>query len=67
MSMTAALTESYGKGATDVPLIEQPIGDFFDDMVARNPTAKPSSAATKACASPTASCRLNRTNSRARC
>jgi fatty-acyl-CoA synthase len=37
MSMTAALTESYGKGATDVPLIEQPIGDFFDDMVARQP------------------------------
>ena len=37
MSMTAALTESYGKGATDVPLIEQTIGDFFDDMVARQP------------------------------
>ncbi|OAK60679.1 AMP-binding protein [Variovorax paradoxus] len=37
MNMTAALTESYGKGATDVPLIEQPIGDFFDDMVARQP------------------------------
>jgi len=35
--MTAALTESYGKGATDVPLIEQPIGDFFDDMVAKQP------------------------------
>ena len=35
--MTAALTESYGKGATDVPLIEQPIGDFFDDMVERQP------------------------------
>ena len=35
--MTASLTESYGKGATDVPLIEQPIGDFFDDMVARQP------------------------------
>ena len=37
MSMTAALTESYGKGATDVPLIEQTIGDFFDDMVAKQP------------------------------
>ena len=37
MHMTAALTESYGKGATDVPLIEQPIGDFFDDMVAKQP------------------------------
>lgn len=35
--MTASLTESYGKGATDVPLIEQPIGDFFDDMVAKQP------------------------------
>jgi fatty-acyl-CoA synthase len=35
--MTAALTESYAQGATDVPLIEQPIGDFFDDMVARQP------------------------------
>ncbi|MDQ0605896.1 fatty-acyl-CoA synthase [Variovorax sp. W1I1] len=37
MSMTAALTESYGKGATDVPLIEQTIGDFFDDMVEKQP------------------------------
>ncbi len=35
--MTAALTESYGKGATDVPLIEQTIGDFFDDMVEKQP------------------------------
>ncbi|EJL80233.1 acyl-CoA synthetase (AMP-forming)/AMP-acid ligase II [Variovorax sp. CF313] len=35
--MTAALTESYGKGATDVPLIGQTIGDFFDDMVAKQP------------------------------
>ena len=26
---------SYAKGATDVPLIEQTIGDFFDDMAAR--------------------------------
>ncbi|PLC04623.1 AMP-binding protein [Variovorax sp. RO1] len=37
MSMTAALTESYGKGATNVPLIEHPIGDFFDDMVEKQP------------------------------
>ncbi|WP_269823218.1 AMP-binding protein [Variovorax sp. IB41] len=37
MSMTAALTESYGKGTTDVPLIEQTIGDFFDDMVRAQP------------------------------
>ena len=28
---------SYAKGATDVPLIEQPIGAFFDDMVASQP------------------------------
>ncbi|WP_206175764.1 AMP-binding protein [Variovorax sp. RKNM96] len=35
--MTAALTESYGKGATDVPLIEQTIGDFFDDIVEKQP------------------------------
>ncbi|KQW59628.1 AMP-binding protein [Variovorax sp. Root411] len=37
MEMTASLTESYNKGATDVPLIEQPIGDFFDDMVGKQP------------------------------
>ena len=37
MNMTVSLTESYGKGATDVPLIEQPIGDFFDDMVEKQP------------------------------
>ena len=37
MSMTAALTESYEKGATNVPLIEQTIGDFFDDMVVKHP------------------------------
>ncbi|MDM0042488.1 AMP-binding protein [Variovorax sp. J22G21] len=30
-----APTPSYAKGATDVPLIEQPIGAFFDDMVAK--------------------------------
>jgi fatty-acyl-CoA synthase len=29
------LTQSIAKGATDVPLIEQTIGDFFDDMAAR--------------------------------
>jgi len=31
------MSESYARGATDVPLIEQTIGDFFDDMVARQP------------------------------
>jgi fatty-acyl-CoA synthase len=31
------LTQSMARGATDVPLIEQPIGDFFDDMVERQP------------------------------
>ncbi|VTU35876.1 AMP-binding protein [Variovorax sp. RA8] len=30
-----ALTESLDRGPTDVPLIEQTIGDFFDDMVRR--------------------------------
>ena len=28
---------SYAKGRTDVPLIEQTLGDFFDDMVANQP------------------------------
>ena len=37
IDMTAALNQSYGQGATDVPLIEQTIGDFFDDMVAKHP------------------------------
>ncbi|MEG0677215.1 MAG: AMP-binding protein [Comamonas sp.] len=31
------LTTSYAKGRTDVPLIEQTIGDFFADMAARQP------------------------------
>ncbi|SDI27632.1 AMP-binding protein [Variovorax sp. OV700] len=35
--MTVALNQSYGQGATDVPLIEQTIGDFFDDMVSKHP------------------------------
>ena len=34
---TQHLTESYSKGAVDVPLIEQTIGDFFDAMAARQP------------------------------
>ena len=34
---TASLVESYARGATDVPLIEQTIGAFFADMVARRP------------------------------
>ena len=29
--------QSYDKGATEVPLIEQTIGDFFDDMVEKHP------------------------------
>lgn len=33
----ALLTQSMAQGATDVPLIEQTIGDFFDDMVAKQP------------------------------
>ncbi|WP_307886058.1 AMP-binding protein [Variovorax boronicumulans] len=37
MNMTSSSTDSYAKGATDVPLIEQPIGAFFDDMVAKQP------------------------------
>ncbi|MDO5103335.1 MAG: AMP-binding protein [Lautropia sp.] len=36
---TKASTLSYDKGTTDQPLIEQTIGDFFDDMVARQPDA----------------------------
>ena len=34
---TASLVESYARGTTDVPLIEQTIGTFFADMVARQP------------------------------
>ncbi|TAL66470.1 MAG: AMP-binding protein, partial [Burkholderiaceae bacterium] len=38
MSMTTAgLSQSYDRGATEVPLIEQTIGDFFDAMAARQP------------------------------
>jgi len=35
--MNAPLTTSHARGAVDVPLIEQTIGAFFDDMVARQP------------------------------
>jgi fatty-acyl-CoA synthase len=35
--MPAPLTTSHARGAVDVPLIEQTIGAFFDDMVARQP------------------------------
>ena len=31
--------DSYAKGATQPPLIEQTIGDFFDAMTARQPDA----------------------------
>lgn len=34
---TAPLVRSQAQGATDVPLIEQTIGAFFDAMVARQP------------------------------
>ena len=34
---TKHLAESYSKGAVDVPLIEQTIGDFFDAMAERQP------------------------------
>lgn len=34
-SQMSALTGSYAKGRTDVPLIEQTIGDFFADMAQR--------------------------------
>ena len=37
--MSTAPTESYARGRTDVPLIEQTIGDFFDAMAARQPEA----------------------------
>jgi fatty-acyl-CoA synthase len=33
----ASLVDSYARGATDVPLIEQTIGAFFADMVVRQP------------------------------
>lgn len=36
-SQTDLLTLSYSRGRTDVPLIEQTIGDFFADMAARQP------------------------------
>lgn len=35
--MPAPLTTSHARGNVDVPLIEQTIGAFFDDMVARQP------------------------------
>jgi fatty-acyl-CoA synthase len=34
-SQVNALTASYAKGRTDVPLIEQTIGDFFAAMAQR--------------------------------
>ena len=34
---TPSFTRSYAMGATDVPLIEQPIGAFFDAIAARQP------------------------------
>ncbi|MFV0681362.1 AMP-binding protein [Ottowia sp.] len=37
--MTTQLTESHARGNADAPLLEQTIGDFFDDMAARQPDA----------------------------
>jgi len=37
MATHPALTHSLARGATDVPLIEQTLGAFFDEMVARYP------------------------------
>ena len=37
-SISGPLAGSFDRGATDVPLIEQPIGAFFDAIVARQPT-----------------------------
>ncbi len=37
LSTSKPLTGSFDRGATDVPLIEQPIGAFFDAVVARQP------------------------------
>ncbi|MDR2188516.1 MAG: AMP-binding protein [Azonexus sp.] len=34
---TKPLSESYAKGATETPLIEQTLGDFFDALVERQP------------------------------
>ncbi|MDR0479706.1 MAG: AMP-binding protein [Burkholderiaceae bacterium] len=35
--MNAPLTQSYSRGATTTPLIEQTIGDFYDAMTGRQP------------------------------
>ena len=35
--MSTTVTDSCARGRTDTPLIEQTIGAFFDDMVARFP------------------------------
>ena len=37
ISATVPLPRSHAQGATNVPLIEQTIGAFFDAMVARQP------------------------------
>jgi len=36
-TMSAPLTQSYARGATTTPLIEQTIGDFYDAMTERQP------------------------------
>ena len=37
MTTTPRLTESLSRGATDVPMLDETIGDFFDAMAARQP------------------------------
>ena len=37
LPLALPFTRSYARGATDVPLIEQPIGAFFDAIAARQP------------------------------
>ena len=62
------LTLSMAQGATDVPLIEQTIGDFFDDMAARQGDHEALvSAPREASATATANCSAKSTGSPAPC
>lgn len=58
--MPAPLITSHARGAVDVPLIEQTIGAFFDDMVARQPEHKVWSACTRGDATATGPCAKRR-------
>jgi non-ribosomal peptide synthetase component F len=49
---SAPLVDSYARGATDVPLIEQTIGAFFADMVARQPEREALVSVHQGCATP---------------